>query len=158
AKAEAAAEVKLQNPRATLEQKNFPASAAIDANETSGWGIEPETGKDQAAVFDLAEPMTDNGEVTLSFELNFKKNKQQTLGRFRLSVATAQPLTVQAGGGTPESVIRVLASAADKRSAKDITALLAWYRHRDAQWQKLDAPRAEHAKQEPQPKLIKVMV
>src|SRR5213075_1462992 len=57
-----------------------------------------------------------------------------------------------------ESVIRTLGIAAEKRSRPQTTALLAWYRHRDPEWQQLNAVVAEHAKQEPQPKLVKIMV
>src|SRR5204862_1129952 len=58
----------------------------------------------------------------------------------------------------PEAVVQALAAPADKRTAEQTARLLAWYRHRDLEWQKLDAVRAEHAKQEPQPKLVKMMV
>jgi hypothetical protein len=155
-KAEGNILVKLQNPRATSEATNQPASAAIDENETSGWSAGAETGKDQAAVFELAEPLTNDGGVTLSFQLDFKKNKQQAIGRFRLSLFTgngAAPLEV--GDGAPESVLRTLLSRSESRQT---AGLLNWYRHHDAEWQKLHAVAAEHSKHEPQPRLLKIMV
>ena len=61
--------------------------------------------------------------------------------------------------GVPESVVR---SALKRRPKSGLAAngkaLLAWYRHHDAEWQKLNAIVALHAKKEPQPKLVKVMV
>src|SRR5205823_7524815 len=45
-----------------------------------------------------------------------------------------------------------------KRTAPQIAGLLAWYRHHDEGWQKLHAIVMEHAKKEPQPKLLKVLV
>ncbi|HZN34783.1 MAG TPA: PSD1 and planctomycete cytochrome C domain-containing protein [Pirellulaceae bacterium] len=156
--AENAASIKLQNPRATFEQKNMPIAAAIDENETSSWAVDPQFGKDHAAVFELAEPLANDAGVTLSFQLDFKNNKQHAIGRVRIAVSADLPAEVVAGGGVPESVALALQTPAEKRIGDQVGKLLAWYRHRDAEWQKLDAIRAEHAKQEPQPKLVKMMV
>jgi hypothetical protein len=158
AKAEAATPVKLQNPRSTLEAKGQAAAEAIDENETSGWGSGLQAGTSHAAVFELAEPLGEGG-VTLSFQLDFKKNKQHAIGRLRVSVTTADPMPpVEAGTGVPESVVWTLERTAEKRSAQQAAGLLAWYRHHDAEWQKVQAVVAEHARQEPQPKLLKIMV
>ena len=163
AKAEAATNVKLQNPRATFEQAKLPVAASIDENETSAWAVDPQIDKDHAAVFELAEPLNPRGKapvepITLSFQLDFKTNKQHALGKLRISVSADPHAVPAAGGGVPEAVVQSLAAPADKRTAAQTAKLLAWYRHHDADWQKLDAVRAEHAKQEPQPKLVKMMV
>jgi mono/diheme cytochrome c family protein len=159
AKDEAAVPVKLTKARATAETKNQPAAAAIDENETSGWGLGPQVSKPQAAVFELAEPIDAEGNITLTFQLDFKKNKQLALGRFRVSVGSAEASPpIEAGTGTPESVIRTVDKPPEKRSKDQTVALLAWYRHHDSEWQKLNAVVAEHAKSEPQPKLLKIMV
>jgi mono/diheme cytochrome c family protein len=158
-KAEGATLIKLQNPRATLEQKDQLASAAIDENETSGWAIGGEIGKNQAAVYELVEPLANDGVVTLSFQLDFKKNKQLALGRLRVSVSSVESSPpLEAGTGVPESVVRALETTAEQRSKPQAAGLLAWYRHHDAEWQKLHAVVAEHAQREPQPKLVKIMV
>jgi mono/diheme cytochrome c family protein len=157
-KADAAVQLKLTNPRATSEKKEQPASAAVDENETSGWSVDG-AGEDHAAIFQLGEPLENDGSLTLSFQLDFKRGKQQAIGRLRVSVVTGDATApLEVGTGAPESVIRTLGTPAEKRSAQQKTALLAWYRHRDAEWQKLNAVVAEHAKSEPQPKLMKIMV
>ena len=159
AKDEAAVPIKLTNARATSKNKNQPAAAAIDDNETSGWGIGPQINKPQAAVFELAEPLTGDGSVTLSFQLDFKKNKQLAIGRLRVSVCTADaPAPLEASTGVPESIVRTLNKPQEKRSKDESTALAAWYRHHDAAWEKLNTVVADHARQEPQPKLLKIMV
>jgi mono/diheme cytochrome c family protein len=158
-KAEAPANVKLQNPRATFEQKDFPIAAAIDDQEATGWAIGGEISKDHSAVLELAEPLSNENGTTLSVQLDFKKNKQHAIGRLRISVATATTFeSLDAGNGVPESILKALATPAEKRSAKQTAALAAWYRHGDAEWQKRNAIVAEHAKQEPRPNLIKMMV
>jgi mono/diheme cytochrome c family protein len=158
-KAEAAVPLKLQNPRAAFEQKDQPAAAAIDENEASGWAVNPEVGKSHAAVYELEEPLVGDSAITLSFQLDFKKNKQHAIGRLRVSACTTESGgQVEAGTGVPESVVRALDAPADKRSPQQTASLLAWYRHHDREWQALHAVVAEHTKQEPQPKLLKIMV
>jgi mono/diheme cytochrome c family protein len=152
--------LKLQNARATHEQKNFTVSGAIDDNETSGWAIGGQSGASQAAVFELPDAIGDAKEgVTLTFELHFKKNKQQALGKLRVSAASGEtPAPLEVGTGLPDSVGRALAADAEKRTPQQSASLIAWYRHRDAEWQKLQAVVSDHARSEPQPKLLKIMV
>ncbi len=158
-KDEAAVPVKLTNARATSEKKNQSAAAAIDENETSGWSLDLQSSKPQAAVFELSQPIAADGNITLTFQLDFKKNKQLALGRFRVSICSANDSApLEAGAGVPESVVRTLGKPADKRNKDETASLLAWYRNHDSAWQKLNAVVAEHAKQEPQPKLLKIMV
>src|SRR5207253_10145442 len=57
-----------------------------------------------------------------------------------------------------EAVLRALERSGETRSEKQAAALLQWYRHQDPQWQKLNAVVEAHASQEPQPKLMKIMV
>src|SRR5205814_2079624 len=57
----------LRNPRATFEQKGLPIAAAIDDDEKSAWAIDPEFGKDHAAVFEIASPVGAAGGTTLTF-------------------------------------------------------------------------------------------
>ena len=47
--------VKLAKPRATFEQKGLTAAGAIDSDPvTSGWAVDPQFGKDHAAVFETS--------------------------------------------------------------------------------------------------------
>jgi mono/diheme cytochrome c family protein len=153
-----AAEVKLVRPRATHEQKEMPIAASIDEKEKTGWSVEPQVGRDHAAVYELAEPLASDEGVQLTFQLDFKGNKQHALGRFRIAVSAAPAPPIETRTGVPESIIRILGIAADQRKPEQAKALLAWFRHHDPGWQKVHAVVAEHAKQEPRPNLIKVMV
>jgi mono/diheme cytochrome c family protein len=158
-KADVAVIVNLKNPRATFEQKNYPVADSIDEKESSGWAVDPDIAKDHAAVFELSEPLANDSGVTLSFQLDFKKNKQHAIGRLRVSVCTAESNpTVEAATGAAESVIRALDTPLEKCSPQQTAALLAWYRHHDPEWKKVHAVVAEHARHEPQPKLLKIMV
>lgn len=69
---------------ATHEQANYPLANAVDNNPGSGWAIDPQQGKDHAAVFNVegANNLFEGGselEVSLRFTGYFG------LGRFRLS-------------------------------------------------------------------------
>src|SRR5262249_5842640 len=117
-KAEAAAQVTMDKPRATSESKNQTAAAAFDETEASGWSIDPQIRKDHAAVFDFLEPLNareggpsaePNAVTTLTFQLDFKKPKQQILGKLRISVCTSDaPAPLEAGSGIAESIVRAL--------------------------------------------------
>jgi hypothetical protein len=72
------------------------------------------------------------------------------------SVDGSSPL--EAGAGVLESVVRTLRKPLDKRSKDETAALSAWYRRYDSEWQKLNTVLAQHAKLEPQPKLLTIMV
>jgi hypothetical protein len=154
---EAGASLTLQNARATAERASFAAAAAIDGNETTGWSAGKE-GTEQAAVFELAEPLANGEGTTLAFQLHFKKGKQQALGRLRISVSGELDAPLAAGSGVREGVLRTLAKAADERLAAEQRGLAAWYRHRDEAWQKVEEVVARHAREAPQPKVVKIMV
>jgi hypothetical protein len=163
-------DVKLAEARATFEQKEMPAAAVIDEKENTAWGIAPQIGKDHAIVFQMIDPRAAQSNeaadattktivpLTLTFQFDFKRSKQHTIGRFRVSVAETDSSSVEIGGGIPEGVARTLAMPAGKRTDKQSAAILKWYRHLDPEWQKLHAVVAEHAKNEPPAKLVKMMV
>ena len=53
--------VKLVQPRATFEQTGLPVAAAIDADPHSAWAVDPQFGKDHAAVFEFDAPVGFDG-------------------------------------------------------------------------------------------------
>src|SRR5262249_19564326 len=76
--------VKFKSASADFSQKDYPVSAAIDADPKSGWGIYPEVGKPHHAVFELERPLAAKGtavKVVLDFQSQFT---QHQAGRFRL--------------------------------------------------------------------------
>ncbi len=150
--------VKLQNPQATFEQPNLFIKFAIDEDKKSGWAVDPQFGKDHAAVFETAEELGMDGGVTLTFTLEFNGNNKHNIGRPRLSVTTVQkPLTLDAGG-IPANVAAVLDTPADKRTPEQTSALLKWYGTLDPEWQKLNQPVLDHLAKAPKPNMTQVMV
>jgi hypothetical protein len=150
--------LKLKNPRATFEQKGFPVANAIDADHKSAWAVDPEFGKDHAAIFEIDGDAGFEGGTVLTFRLVFSNNAGHNIGRPRLAITTA-PLPLDLGSpGVPPKVHAILRTPADKRTAEQKTALLQWYRHIDPEWRKLNAPAEEHRRKEPRPSRVKALV
>jgi hypothetical protein len=112
---------------ATYAQARFPASAAVDGRDSTGWAVGGETGRPNHAVFEAKEefgPSDDGrGPVTLRLLMRFGRGARHALGRFRLSVTDA-PRPVLAGS-LPSKVAGALAvPPADRNDAQkaDIAA------------------------------------
>ncbi len=153
--------IKLIHPRASFEQKGLPVAAAIDGDAKTGWAVDPEFGKDHAAVFELEPTLDLNGPAELTFTLKFDNNTGHSIGRPRISVtASAEPVAFDAPA-RPEKVETILAgiaSGARPQSDADMAVLLKWYRMKDPEWQRLNRRVAEHLAHEPKPKLQKTMI
>ncbi len=67
----------------------WPVAAAIDSSTSSGWSIHPEVGSSHAAVFEFEKPIDLTGATVLTFKL-VQGERGHSLGRFRLSVSTAE--------------------------------------------------------------------
>jgi mono/diheme cytochrome c family protein len=149
--------IELRNPRATFEQANLPVAATIDADAHSAWAVDPEFGKDHAAAYEMAAPVTFEGGAILTLVLKFECNTRHNIGRIRLALAAgaAPELTAPA---VPAAVPPALARPAAERTADEQTALLAWYRTQDERWQQLHAAVEQHQSSQPQPVLTKVLI
>ena len=97
------------------------AAKAIDADQQSGWSIDGSQGRPSTAVFVLAGPLAEAGDLAL--QLVFEKYYAAALGRFRISVTTDSSATAHAQPGEIEDL---LARPAGERSAKDNEEL---YKH-----------------------------
>lgn len=148
----------LINPKATFEQPGLPIAAAVDADKTSGWAIDPQFGKDHAAVFELKEDVRFDGGATLKFTLDFRNNGGHNFGKFRLSV-TEQPRPVGLdGSGLPMAVAAVLKKPRDGRSPQEVAEVLAWYKTIDPEWRAMNAAVEDHTKLAPKPKGEKALI
>ncbi len=156
------APVKLTRPQATFAQDKFPVAAAIDDNKTTAWAVDGQIGKSQAAGFELETPINNAQGTTLTFIMKFENNPGHNLGRLRLAISTAaKPVGLdgeQSLEKTIEEVEQALLKPAGERNEAERAALVDWHRHHDADWQKLAAAVAEHAKKEPKPELTKVLI
>jgi len=155
--------VTLINPKATFEQgSNLSVAMAIDADPNSGWAIDPQMGKDHAAVFEISEPIVSTEDIELEIVLEFHGNNQHNIGRVRLSVSTAPiPVPVEVGGEM--LLVREKLSALSDRSIVTLppnerTLLLDWYKPRDEERKKLaDAVALDESKR-PKPSLVKMLI
>ncbi|MDX1925130.1 MAG: PSD1 and planctomycete cytochrome C domain-containing protein [Pirellulaceae bacterium] len=98
--------------RATHQQNadSLSVAASIDNDPVSGWAVDGQIGKDQAAVFQLEQPLVINTPTEISITLKFHHpNPKHSVGRFRLSV-TSDPNAQPAVGdvGPPQSVVKAL--------------------------------------------------
>ncbi len=139
----------LINPKVTFEQKGLPVAAVVDADPKSAWAVDPEFGKNHAAVFELgSDVLTDSG-ATLTFTLDFKNNNHHGLGRFRLSVTDAPRPVGLDGDGIPASAHAVLDVPRSERSDEQKATLLGWYKTIDPQWRALNQALEDHDKTRP---------
>jgi hypothetical protein len=154
--------VKLVEARATFEQNGLPVRAAIDNDKVSAWAIDPQFGKDHAAVFEFEQPVGFDAGTGLTFTLEFNNNTGHGIGRPRLAVTTqARPVPLD-GDQQPEVVTAILRALEVKPDARlsdwQRGELLKWFRTTDPQWQKLNRKVEDHAKSAPQSPKVKALI
>jgi cytochrome c553 len=154
--------VKLVNAKATFEQKGLPVRAAIDADKQSAWAVDPEFGKNHAAVFETETDVGFDGGTVLTFTMEFNTNTGHSIGRPRLALTVAPRPVGLEGDQVPQSVQSVLSALDADRNAKLTTeqraVLLRWYRREDPQWRQLHQKVDDHNKAAPRPALTKVLI
>jgi hypothetical protein len=158
-----AVRVGLKNSRATFQQNegHLSIAASLDDQPNSGWAVDPQFGKDHAAVFDVESAIGFEGGTKLTFTLDFKVNNKHNIGRPRLSISTAQTPVALDGKAEQQHVAEILAVLSrddGKLTAAQRKTLMKWYRTTDEEWAKLNRVVEEHLGKKPQPKLTNVMV
>lgn len=157
-KADAPAQpVKLSAARATFEQKGLPVAAAIDADPQTAWAVDPEFGKDHAAVF-TAEPFGFEQGTAVTITLNFNNNVNHSIGRPRLSVSQKVDSPATVGGAWDEAILTLLMKPFEQLTDEEKKRAYDWYKPQDAGWKELDDRRAAHAALAPKANLQKVLV
>jgi mono/diheme cytochrome c family protein len=152
--------VKLKSAIATFEQvkPQLLVKFAIDADPKSAWAVDPQFGRNHAAVFETATPAGFKEGALLTLTLKFANNAQHAIGRPRLSISTASTPVGLEGDFMPVNIAGLLAKPRGMRSPAETKSLLAWYRTTDPQWRKLNKPVQDHQAKAPKPKLTQVMV
>lgn len=157
--------VKFASARASHQQNTGDLSIAgsIDDQSTTGWAVDGGgIGRDQAAVFDIAQPIGQEGGTRLTITMSFQHpNPGHSLGRFRLSVSSlAQPKPEPGNAGPDGSVLAALESLKQnpEGSPDHWKTALAWFGPQEPGWQKLKTELDEHQKRGPGLELAKVMV
>ncbi len=79
--------VTLDNASHSIGGANSDASSVLDGNGSSGWGNAGQDGKSNQLIVNLTNPITKPG--TLQVELLFERHFAASLGRFRMSAASA---------------------------------------------------------------------
>ena len=107
--------LKFKIASADFSQDGFPVSNAIDDDPKSGWGIYPEVDKPHSAVFELAEPIHNDGNLKLTITLKFNSGfSEHQFGRFRLSATNSK--SPHGAEVLSADVRRALTLAPEKRS------------------------------------------
>ena len=160
----AATPVKLVSASATHQQNTSTLSvaASIDGDPISGWAVDGQIGRDQAAVFLAERPFELASGEELSFTLTFNHpNAKHAIGRFRLSVSSNPEAKPAVGNSGPDAkVVDALAKAKlvpDPKSAEWKTAI-DWFKTTVPAWQQQRKLLADHEATGMQPLLTKVMV
>ncbi len=140
---------KIVAARATHQQNadSLSVAASIDADPVSGWAVDGQIGKDQAAVFQLEQLLLVDAptEITLTLKFNHP-NPKHSVGRFRVSVcADANAMPMIGDVGPPQAVAEALARlrkvlaqnpqslpTEPPESATDWKTSLDWFKTQDA--------------------------
>ncbi len=154
--------LKLANPRATFNQTdNLHVKLTIDENKKSGWAVDPQFGKDHAAVYEVANPEAVAGEnKRLTFTLGFNVNTRHNIGRLRISVSSrpASGLPLLEGQTDAGAVVARELLALDKKGDAPTEKLLELYLKIDGGWSDLTARTNALKATRPAGKKEKVMV
>ncbi len=155
--------VSLRDPRATFQQNdgNLSIAASIDTDKKTGWAIDPQFGKNHAAVFSTSEDIGFPGGTRLTIMLEFNVNNKHNIGRPRLAISTSSEPAQLDGETAPQQTIELVAAIREggaQTGPDQQKKLLRWYRTLDPQWRALNDAVTQHAQKKPQPQLTRVMV
>ncbi len=150
--------VGLTQPRATFEQKGLPIRAAIDNDPKSAWAVDPQFGKDHAAVFALERPIGHPEGSILTLTLQFQNNDAHSIGRPRIALTTAKGEVALTAPAIAEKIAALVSFPPDRRTPAMVKDLLDWYRTQDPEWQKLHQKVQAHLRQKPRPSTVKALI
>ncbi len=155
--------VKLVQPRATFEQNvgSLSVASSIDADgRKTGWAVDPQLGKNHAAVFEFDGPVSAPGGVILTVELDYFTNTRHVIGRARFSVTTAPSPAPLAGGTQLQSILSMARLAQEQRLTRltdaQRFALISMNHPLDGAWKALCKTLEQHDAARPKSALTKV--
>jgi len=142
-------ELKIARAVADFEQNKagLSVAASLDEDPKSGWAVDPQFGKNHAAVFTLAEPLAE-GPAELRVVLEFQVNGQHNIGRPRLAVTNRADAGPE-GDALPPDLAALLARARKAESRTTLSeaerqTIFDWWKGRDAGLAELAARLAAH--------------
>lgn len=150
-------ELKLTNARATFEQKGLPISAAIDADLNSAWAIDPQFGKDHAAIFSNGtSKISPNGWDT-RWTLQFNNNTGHGMGNIRIAFSAADTNDYESKP-EPGFVTRIRTNPNIRLSGAEQLEAEQIQRSLDDEWKKLKQELAKLESRKPSQPTLKALV
>ena len=135
--------IQLARGQATHQQNNdsLSVAASLDDNLVSGWAVDGQIGKSQAAVFWFENPdeLKQGDSIRIELELNHP-NTQHTLGCVRFSVSQQETPPIEVGiEGIPAKVRAAIEAQIAERDpdTESWKVALGWFRGTQPDWLKL---------------------
>ncbi|MBS0211311.1 MAG: DUF1553 domain-containing protein [Planctomycetes bacterium] len=138
--------IEFSRAEADFSQDNFPITKAIDGNPngSQGWAISPAQGSSHWSVFQIKEPIANEGGTKLQVRMTFNFTQPSfALGKFRLSVCVA-PGTLPLG--LSEELQAALAVTAKERDKATTDLVAKYYRSVDKELRQKQVAAAESRK------------
>ncbi len=134
---------KVYDDKSSKRRVTGPVEYAIDGKDETGWGIDVGPGlrnQPRKAVFNAAESISHDGGTILIFYLkqnhggwNSDDNQNNNLGRFRLSITSAENAVADP---LPIAVREILAIPAEQRTPEQTETVFGYWRATVPEWQK----------------------
>ncbi len=148
-------DIAIRKAEADFEQNkaSLSVAASLDEQPNTGWAIDPQVGKNHAAVFTFAEPIDLPEGTKLIVTLEFRVNNQHSIGRPRLSVMSGAVPSLKADV-IPQQVATLLQRIKSPKGVAQLKVderrtLFTYWLERDAQWRAQHAKVAAHNEQKP---------
>lgn len=144
--------LKFSKAEADYAQPDWGIQGVIDVAKGKGWAVngnDPDKRVARRAMFVLDAPVKIPAKATLTVRLIHETLAKHSIGRFRLSTASSagEQLSLKQQG-LPAAIQSILATAADKRSKKQLTELENYFlANHDSPAKKAEARVAELIKQ-----------
>lgn len=163
----------LEQPRATHEQNadSLSIAASIDSDLVSGWAVDGQIGRSQAAVFRMASTLKSAPGDRLRFTLRFHHpNPKHAIGRMRFSISSSPTPPVEVGNNDPptdvlDAIDSLATTLANDNEARDSVResepwkrAMAWYQSTSSPWKELQSQRTKLESDGPPLRLTKVLV
>ena len=127
-----AVKIELQKATSDFSQSGWSVDGAIDSNETSGWAIAPQFGKDHSATFETNRDYAIKDGAVLKLALSHQHDGKHNLGRFRISLtASKRPLTPSK---LPGNVKDAVAVAKEERTTEQKQTVREYYLTTQPAW------------------------
>lgn len=150
--------LQLVNPRASFNQNPvLHVTKTTDDDPKSAWAIDPQFGKDHAAVYEVMNPGAAEGPLTIT--LKFGNNRKHSIGRFRVAVSQQKEAGLPPEKQEQDPALLAATKLLDlAKQDGNQDQLLEAYLPLDPQWTALLAKVEAHQKAQPRAKTEKVMV